>query len=271
MAVYDTLLDVPVDDYTGDDGDDQDVPAGQEDHDPPRLLSLSARTPPPAEHLAVPFAYAKQGDRGLHVKALKRSLSRAGHGTWIGAKFTGLMGPFATRSLNAFKRSYGLPGNGVYDRAAHEKLAGFYDAYSIRYLLNAQVVKPTQDQLRRNAFLAELMYLYNRRTILSYTQKRAFDTRKPPSGLDCSSSGEWAAKWSGLKSLSGFTGFGYGNTDSQIARFRRLNAMRTTIAAAEQGDPVYYGRNGDPSHVAFWVGDGRVWSFGAYPDRKSVV
>lgn len=264
--VFDSLLEVPLDEYTGDDGDDQNVPAGQDDHDPPRLLSLSSSAPAaPAEHLAVPFFYVKQRDRGPHVKALKRALSRAGYGTWIGKLFTPLMGVFAIRSLNEFKHSHGLPPNGVYDRAAHAKLAGFYDAYSIRYLLNAQAVKPTQDQLRRNAFLAELMYLYNRRSILSYTQRRAFDTRKPPSGLDCSASGEWAAKWSGLNSLSGYSGFGYGNTDSQIARFRRLNAMHVTIAAAAVGDPVFYGRNGDPSHVAFWIGAGRVWSFGAYP------
>lgn len=264
MAVYESLLDVPLDEYHGDDGDDQRVPSDTVAYDAPRTL-LAASTVTPDPHLVVPYLYAKAGDRGPHVKALKRALSRAGYGTWIGAKFTGLLGPFAVRSLNAYKRKLMLPANGVYDRATHAKLAGFYDAYSIRYLLNAQTVKPTADQLKRNAFLAELMYLYNRRGSVQYTQRRAFDTSKPPYGLDCSASGEWAAKWAGMKSLSGYSGFGYGNTDSQIARFRRLNAMRASVASASVGDPVYYGRNGDPSHVAYWITDGRVWSFGAYP------
>ena len=263
--VYQSLLEVPVDAYDGDDHDDHDAPV----EDAYRLLTFSAAAPPapaPPKTLAVPFVYAKAGDSGPHVKAIKRALSRAGYGTWIGSKFTAKLGVFGVRSLNAFKKTHGLPGNGVYDKATWRALAPHFDAYSIRYLLNAKLpAKPTREELQRNAFLAELMYLYNRRGILPYTQRRAFDTSKPPSGLDCSASGEWAAKWAGLKSLSGYPGFGYGNTDSQIARFRGLHAMRASIATAEEGDPVYYGRNGDPSHVAFYLGDGRVWSFGAYP------
>lgn len=265
MAVYDSLADVPLDEYHGDDGDDQRVPSEEVPFDAPRILQAAGSAVTPDPHLVVPYVYAKAGDRGPHIKALKRALSRAGYGTWLGSKFTSLLGPFAVRSLNAYKRKLLLPANGVYDKATHQKLAGFYDAYAIKYLLNAQVVKPTADQLRRNAFIAELMYLYNRRGSVQYTQRRAFDTAKPPYGLDCSASGEWAAKWCGMKSLSGYSSFGFGNTDSQIQRYRNLNAARASVVTAVAGDPVYYGRNGDPSHVAFYIGAGRVWSFGAYP------
>lgn len=266
--VFQSLAEVPVDVYDGDDHDDRDTPAGHlHSFAPaPRLLAAAAPRSKPADNVAVPFAYVKQGDRGPQVKALKRALSRAGYGTWLGAKFTALMGPFATRSLNRFKTARGLPANGVYDKAAWRQLAPYFDAYSIRHLLNAKTAAPTRDEKLRNAFLAELMYLYNRRALLSYTQRRPFDTRKPPAGLDCSASGEWAAKWTGMmKSLSGYPSFGYGNTDSQLHRYRQLRALRAGIRGAEVGDPVYYGRGGDPSHVAFYIGDGRVWSFGAYP------
>ena len=80
---------------------------------------------------------------------------------------------------------------------------------------------------------------------------------------------EWAAKWAKLPSLSGYTTWGYGNTDTQLARFRRLGRVRESIRNAEMCDPKYYGHGWDPSHVAFFIGrkDGRarVWSNGHFP------
>lgn len=274
MDVYESLLDVPVDEYVGDDNDDQEVPTGEVPHTPPRQLAGLAGGVHPNPNQAVPFVYVKARDRGPQVKALKRALSRAGYGTWLGSKFTGLMGPFAIRSLNRFKKAHGLStsgsANGVYDKATWRELAPYFDAYAIKFLLGAKSPAQTREQKIRQAFLAELMYLYNRRAVERYTQGRPWDLGKPPWGLDCSASGEWAAKWTGvMKSLSGYIGWGFGNTDSQLSHFRSSGAVRSGIATADVGDPFYYGRGGDPSHVAYWIGVkngvGLVWSFGAYP------
>jgi hypothetical protein len=70
-----------------------------------------------------------------------------------------------------------------------------------------------------------------------------------------------------VPSPSGYNGYGYGNTDTQISHLR--NSQRTTISHAEIGDPKMYGAGGDPSHVAWFIGkrDGisRVFSLGHYP------
>lgn len=268
LAVFDSLLDVPLDKYKGNDGDDQLVPNGGEKvYQPSPRRSLATAVSPPDPHLAVPYFYLKRGSHGRPVVALVRALSVAGHGAWKGMLFSSLFGVFAERNLNAFKKKFGLPQNGVYDRAAHAYLAPYYDPYAIVFLL-APEKKPPIDVQKRNWFLAELMFLYNRRTYVRYSQERPFDTDKPPGALDCSSSGEWAAKWASMKSLSGFTGFGYGNTDSQILHYRRVGGVRSAgISAAKIGDPLYYGRGTDPSHVAFFIGGGRVWSFGGYPAK----
>lgn len=265
MAVFDSLHDVPLDEYQGDDGDDSLIPSGQVNHEPPPVRALASAAAPPDPHVVVPYFYLKRNARGLAVLALVRALSVAGYGKWKGKLFSRTLGVFAERNLNKFKAKHGLPQNGVYDRATHTQLAKFYDDYAIKHLLVAQVAKPTKEQKQRAAFIAQLMYLYNRRAYEQYTQRRAWDQHKPPAGLDCSASGEWAAEHSGLRSLSGYSGFGFGNTDSQLSRYRHLDGVRAGIASAQPGDPVYYGRGGDPSHVAFYLGDGRVWSFGAYP------
>jgi hypothetical protein len=263
--VYDTLLDVPLDTYDQPDANDRDVPTGEVEHLPPpnRHMQLAGAEVVPRK-LAVPFFPLKLGSTGKPVVAMKRALSRAGFMEW--GAFTLLLGPFAVKALKRFQTASHIPATGVYGPATHEKLAPFYDAYSLRYLLAAMKPPVSKEEKQRQAFLAELTYLYNIRWRLPYTQARPGDCRKPPRGADCSFSGEWAGHWSGIGSLSGFPGCGYGNTDSQLARFRRLNMLRPPVSTAwELCDAVYYGHGTDPSHVAFWLGVGRVWSFGSYP------
>lgn len=272
VRVYDSLLDVPLDEPPEQEGDDRTVP-GEEG-----AVHAPAPVDPAAELLlqlyldsvlVVPFKGPLQyRSRGKAVIAMKRALAHADCYPWepnFGRKFTPYLGRRAERAIAKFSRiAPNVAETKVYTRAVHAKLAPFYDPYSIRHLLSG-----TLDDRQREAFIAELMYLYNRRYQLRYSQARPWDGRKPPGSLDCSATGEWAAKWAGLPSLSGYTSWGYGNTDTQLARFRRLGRVRESIAAAEPGDPKYYGRGWDPSHVAFYIGhkDGRarVASFGSYP------
>lgn len=272
MTVYDSLLDVPLDTQDpADDGDDKVVPGVGVGFDapvqrPPLMTSELIEE----MAIAVPFFPLKKGNAGKPVRALNRALSKAGFRRWS-PLFSLVFTVWVERSLKRFQKSRGLPQTGVYDRATHEKLARYYDAYGIKYLLQASIPQPTKDDLERAAFVAELMYLYNRRWQLPYTQRRPFDCRKPPSwGLDCSGAGEWAGEHSPIGSLSGFPGCGYGNTDSQIARYRALNRIRSTISQAKPGDPKYFGVGGDPSHVGYILGKDsngtwRLWSNGSYP------
>ena len=267
IEVYESLLDVPLDEPPAQDGDDTLVPGAEGDRyitiDPLQLIAA-----PGHEVMVVPFrGPLKFGMRGRHVLALKRALSRAGYLRWM--PFTTYFGVRTRDALRKFQTKNGLAATGVYDYRTHQKLARFYDAYAIRHLL----VDPAdaKDEAQRKAFLAEIMYLYNRRYSIRYSQARPFDARRPPWALDCSATGEWCGHYSGLGSLSGYPSVGYGNTDTQLSRFRSKGWMRASINSCRVGDPVYYGRGMDPSHVSFFIGrkDGlnRTASFGSYPMR----
>lgn len=266
--VYDTLLDVPLEEQDpADDGDDQVVPMNgpfaAPVQRPPLLNPVQAMNLP----IAVPFfPLWRGGASGKPVRALNRALSRAGFRKWEPV-FSLFYTRWVEAAVKRFQNDRGLPVTGRYDRPTHDKLARYYDQYGIKFLLQASLPKKTKDELERAAFIAELTYLYNRRARLAYTQARPFDCEKPPRGLDCSASGEWAGEYSPIGSLSGFPGCGYGNTDSSISRYRSLGRMRFGMTGLKPGDPVYYGSGGDPGHMGYWLGKNRIWSFGSYPAK----
>lgn len=266
MNIYGSLLDVPLDTVDPDeDGDDRLVPnVGPFDAPvqvPPLLTPLQAME----TAIVVPFFPLKRNSYGRPVRALNRALARAGFRQWS-PLYSLLFTIWVERSLKRFQASRGLPATGRYDLPTHKKLALYYDAYGIKYLLEASLPpKATKDELERAAFIAKLTYLYNRRMQLAYTQRRPFDCSVPPRGLDCSASGEWAGEHSPINSLSGFPGCGYGNTDTQLSRYRHLGRVRFGSQGAKPGDPVYYGSGGDPSHVGYWLSSTRLWTFGSFP------
>jgi len=261
--VFDSLLDVPLDQQTiDDDGDDSLVPA-EEAYYPPALFAKLTLTVPSARSIAVPFlGPLKPGMNSKAVKAMARALAHAGYLPWERFVLWNYFGWRKKKALIAFKKDHGLGGNAVYGELAHKALAPYYDQYAIYHLLAGSL-----DDKQREKFVAQLYYLYNMRYNLPYTQARPYDRRKPPTrGEDCSSAGEWAAEYAGMPSLSGLAR-GWGNTYSQLSHFKALGRVRGSIFGAKLGDPRYYG---SPSHVAFWLGvDGfgtmRVISNGSYP------
>ncbi len=266
-TVYNSLLDVPLDAQDpADDGDDSALPSGRAVHDAP--LKFGAPYEIVDYSLAVPYIPSKRGDRGKHVRALNRALSKAGFRKW--QVFSETFTVWVERAVKDFQHHHGLPQTGVYTKATHDKLARYYDAYAIKYLLVVPVPTPTKDDLERADFTAQLMYLYNHRYTIPYSQMRPGSCVTPPHHLDCSFSGEWAGTHCAVGSLSGYPGCGYGNTDSQLARFRRLGRVRTSILSAKPGDPKYYGTGiTHPTHVAYYLGRSngvaRAWSFGSFP------
>ncbi len=205
----------------------------------------------------------KQGTVGRDARAVKRALSVAGHMQWGG--FTNTFGPFAVRALKGFQKANGLAQDGVYDLADHKKLALYFDAYGA-YLMGLEAVSP--EEQKRRAIVATAMLGYAHRSTIHYTQTslRMWGVRnklkppKVPPYEDCSSFATWCYYVAGAPDPNGpaFNYNGYGYTGTQI------NAGRSVrVQELKRGDLVFYGRQSVPSHVAIYVGDGRVISHGS--------
>jgi len=179
--------------------------------------------------------------------------------------FTNTFGPFAVRALKAFQKANGLTQDGVYDLTDHRKLALYFDAYGA--FLMGQVAVTPEDQKRR-AIVATAMFGYAHRSTIHYTQTslRMWGVRnklKPPSVPpyeDCSSFSTWCYYVAGARDPNGpsFNYNGYGYTGTMINAGRKIPA-----SSLKRGDLVFYGRSTVPSHVAVYVGDGRVVSHGS--------
>ena len=263
-SVFDSLLQVPIEESTqDDDGDDSLIPAGETSYLPPPAPVVLTLTIPTVRAIAVPFVGPLEpGMNNNAVKAMARALAHAGYLPWAPFVLGSYFGWRKRKALIKFKQDHGLSGSPIYGDKAHHALAPFYDQYAIHYLLQGSL-----DDRQREKFISMLYYLYNMRYNLPYTQRRPYDRRKPPTiGEDCSSAGEWAAEWSDMPSLSGLAR-GWGNTYSQLDRFKKLGRVRGSILQAKPGDPRYYGA---PSHVAYWLGVDswgtmRVISNGSHP------
>jgi hypothetical protein len=147
--VYDTLLDVPVD-QPGVDADDRLVPAEVGvPYEPVEHHLLLLNAPLSAQNLAVPFFRLDSKSSGKPVVALNRALSRADYRKW--QAFSGTWNPWVTKALKNFQKDHKLAVTGVYNRDTHVKLARYYDAYAIKYLLKASI--PPVDKNMAKSFL----------------------------------------------------------------------------------------------------------------------
>lgn len=276
IETYDSFMDLPLPGASAiipQDGDDRLVPEtfGLEwdsgvQNAGTRLFGAVAVTQ------VAPFFYFKPGYSGRPVKAMKRGLRKAGM-LYVapGKQPTGRHGPLSVKALNRFKREYHLPQNGVYDKATHTHLVPFMDHFALWMLEQerherAQKQKPTKEELVRQAVLAAGMFLYNHRWQIPYSQYRPWHTTfipRVPARLDCSGGTAWCYMNGGAPEPSGYPGWGYGNTWSQLSHARARGKI-TTVGKAKVGDNFQY-----DGHVAWKVGerDGhtRVWSMGHYP------
>src|SRR5215218_4135136 len=71
----------------------------------------------------------KLGSRGKDVRAVKRGLARAGHGT-LAMSFNPLLGPLTVRNLKNYQRSVHLMPDGVYGPDTHGQLIQWFDAFA---------------------------------------------------------------------------------------------------------------------------------------------
>jgi hypothetical protein len=259
MQVYQSFADAPLEEYTTPDGDDRrsgTVVAAEK-----RGL-MSVADAPSSRVLVVPFVPMSQGAKGDAVYGLKRAHARfRGNGRLAilmaaGATQRRTWGESFTRDLRVTQAKLGVPVTGRYDRHTWRALAPWFDALAIDL---SEPKAPRRDP-RLGTQLAWHQALYNRRAAVSYSQWRPSQLGRPEtiSRADCSGSVSGGCDWANILP---HVSWRYQNTDTQILMGLPVPHRRDMLP----GDLVLYGRGRDPSHVALYLGDGRVWSFGSYP------
>lgn len=198
----------------------------------------------------------KLGMRGDDVLALKRALSEAGYGKWLGYKFTKLFGPATLILLKRFQKAHGLNVDGVYGSSTHKKLAPYYDAWGAK-LMNGAYHELKQTPSAKSIAAALAVYNYCRLTgrgLYTQTPSRMSIVRnrwRPPFWPhtlqeDCSSSctaHDWLAGNPDPNNL-GYNGQGY--TGTLVVHGTRSSAVLGALA--------FYGYNFPMKHVTRCIG-----------------
>lgn len=264
MKIYTSIEEVPLDEWNGVDHEDQASPVAASPMTEQRE-GVIATTP---TGTFVPFVRViKMGTTGKDVFAVTRALSLAGYGKWgwWTSKTAYVMGFHKVELVKKFQMDRGLKADGIYGKETHSKLARFFDDYGIWLLGHTKVL--SSNDVKRNLIAASAMLGYRYRFNIHYTQSsyRMQGVRHrimPPNypvWEDCSSFATWCywtAKAPDPNGL-GYNGQGYTGTQINHGRSVRLDD-------ALKGDLVFYGwRSGIPTHVAIYVGSGRVVSHGS--------
>lgn len=265
MSYAFNIEDMPLDTWNGFDEENDPEAVGGDKH----KLEIVARPAPVAVAAAttlVPFTRdIKFGAHGNDVFALKRALSVAGFGKWGKWGLKNYMGIPRTSLLKKWEASVKRPTDGIYTLADHKLLASKYDEYGRWLMISAMPLSP--EEQKRNKIVATAFVGYNNRVNIHYTQSalRMQGVRqhilppKYPNWEDCSSFATWCYWVSGAPDPNGLGYNGYGYTGTQV-----LHGHTTTVVSAKPGDLFFYGSSrGIPTHVAVYVGGGRVISHGS--------
>lgn len=200
-------------------------------------------------------------EEGKDVTAVQRALRAEGSLTKPVA--TAAYAENTWKAVTAFQRKNGIQATGAYGKATHAALAPHFDSYG-RWLLiqGKDELKPDVREL-----VAQTAYwYYGRRYEIRYSQSRPitpiyYGIRPPatPDYLDCSGLAATCYWVNGVSSyLGGENSQGWGNTWSLAKRGKSIS-----IVDLRPGDFVFYYPS--CSHMAVYVGDGRVVSNGRYP------
>ena len=267
LEIYTNIEDVPVDDYDPSmDGDDSIVAEGGLSEVEEEIRTLASAVGLRNRRIAPFVRTIKGGTKGRDVVAVKRALSRAGHGKWLGLKFTPLFGPFAVKSLKAFQRKNDLRADGVYGKTTHERLARFFEPYEIKLLMAQRKVSGSQGGgSARQKIVTSAIFGYNVRASINYTQSwlRMYGVRNKirppriPRWEDCSSFATWLYWLAGVRDPNGLGFNGQGWTGTLQSRGRRIS-----LNQLQPADLIFYGPGGN-SHVTIYIGFGKCISHGS--------
>ena len=219
--------------------------------------------PTPMKNRIVPFRRTlRKGDIGDDVLAVKRALRHAAY--YIlpqGQEMTRQFGDRMQTAIRRFQQKNGLQVDGVYGILTHRKLMQHFDSYGAHLMGQA----PTQTSPATNPralVVNEATWGYNNRGSIHYRQFRPMQTidmgHRLPQSLDCSEFATVCYRRAGCSDPNGrgFDALGYTGTLSVRGQLVSTNQARP-------GDLVFYGNGWPYSHVAVYVGFGRVISHGS--------
>jgi peptidoglycan hydrolase-like protein with peptidoglycan-binding domain len=203
------------------------------------------------------------GSRGRDVRALKRVLRRLGYLELAkgeaGPEFDAATGA----AVRAYQRDKSLEIDGQVGPTTFESLLPSYSRYD-RLLVSR--VDPEKIRGRRHKVVATAFVGYNNKDALHYTQdarrmegvRQGVRPPRHPAWEDCSSFATWCYWAAGAPDPNGLEYNGFGYTGTQVQHGKATNDPRP-------GDLVFYGGGAVPSHVAVYVGNGKVVSHGSEP------
>lgn len=212
----------------------------------PRTAATGKRT------IVVPFPEGvNEGDTSDAVYAVKRAWARRkGKGRLRKLENSAL--PVRRKWQKTFSQEFGAK---AYTKARHQKLAPWFDqkALSLLHVDRATVARDKQIAVE----LAWHNALYNRRFAVPYSQVRPSQLVEAArvTRADCSGSVAGGAAWAHILP---HVDWRYTNTWVQVTFGKSVRSINEAIP----GDIILYG---SPSHVALYLGNGIVWSFGSYP------
>lgn len=214
----------------------------------------------------------KRGMKGRDVIATKHALKVAGFKTALNLT-SGRAGGAWQENLKRFQRKHGLKADGQYGPATHKALKPYMAKVPYAVWLWNHYTLPKQPTASRRATIVNTA-LYGARVSgsIHYTQSslRMYGVRnkiKPP-GIpryeDCSSFSTWCYWVAGAADPNGLGYNGQGYTGTLAAHGRAVSPSQ-----ARPGDLVFYGGGFPYTHVAIYIGGGKVVSHGS--ERGPIV
>jgi hypothetical protein len=264
-----SIADLPLDEWNGTDGDNSILQnnfplSPRSSAEAMRVLDAARSANPTLNY--VPFKRpVKLNQVGYDSFAVKRALSKAGYGEWGKWGIKNLFGPWAVKNLEHFQKAKKLKVDGVYGLESHKKLAPYFDQYGIWLLHQVHLISPADK--KRNIIEATAMVGYMNRYSIHYTQsslrmqgvRNRIEPPHFPMWEDCSSFSTWCYWVSKASDPNGLNYDGQGYTGTLVNHGRKVY-----LSQAKIGDLIFYGWSGGiPTHVAVYIGNGRVVSHGS--------
>lgn len=197
------------------------------------------------------------GLKGRDVTAVQLALRHAGYRK---EDPTGRYGVKMKHEVGEFKKHHGILLEQGYDDKTHKALWPFFGATAHAIYKDAWERKNRLTMGQR--IVDNAMYTLAQRDVIHYTQdsRRMTDFSPPPNvpnWTDCSGLATWDYKCAGAPDPNGFHYNGYGFTGTMIQ-----NGHAVSLGGPlHKGDLIFYGH--PVSHVAVYVGNQRVVSFGS--------
>jgi len=200
------------------------------------------------------------GLKGRDVTAVQLALRNA-HVRKDGP--TGKYGVNTKHQVGEFKKHHRIKLEEGYDEKTHKALWPYFGATA--YALYKDVHDDKLALPMRQAVVDAAMYGYGQRAYMHYTQdsRRMTDFAPPPNvpnWTDCSGFATWCYKTAGAPDPNGLGYNGYGFTGTMLKHGRNVSLS----GPLRKADLIFYGRP-VVTHVAIYVGNGRVVSFGSEP------